>query len=209
MIGRDIIGDLDANLSHFNSLYHDLFNENKISYYTWSSLMNVPALSSTNSIKLIHTNIRSLLPKCNEFFLNVNDSGIKFDVVCFSETWLKGETVNLLQVDNYVLYRCLREGIGGGVSAFVRSEYCCEVIDSLTLSLDYFESLFLKIKSKNDIFLLAVIYRPPSSSSDMFFDKFGEVLNGVNVREFKDIFITGDFNYDLLNQAANQDSVFS
>ena len=62
------------------------------------------------------------------------------------------------------------------------------------------ESLFVQIKQTNlsvkDI-IVGVIYRPPNTDFDVFYDNFIDILAKINL-EKRPTYLLGDFNIDLL-----------
>ena len=71
-------------------------------------------------MKIIHLNIRSLLPKID--LLRAWVQQYKPAVVTLSETWLTNKiSNNEIQLADYVLYRVDRGARGGGVSTYVSS----------------------------------------------------------------------------------------
>ncbi len=75
----------------------------------------------------------------------MNSDRINFDISCFTEIWLSEETNNMLTVNNYNSFLCVRRGTGGGVRVYVIKDYYCEILSNYTVCLDFMESIFLRV----------------------------------------------------------------
>ena len=67
------------------------------------------------------------------------------------------------------------------------------------------ESFFIEVingKAKNEI--IGTIYRHPCMDPTEFVDEYMKPLNDKINKDNKRVFITGDFNYDLLNTSHNE-----
>ena len=149
-------------------------------------------------MKIIHLNIRSLLPKID--LLRAWVQQYKPAVVTLSETWLTNKiSNNEIQLADYVLYRVDRGARGGGVSTYVSSNLVSELI-SPDIEPQYFESIFVKITlHANKYITIGNIYRPPSAPAE----SFNNMIATINSIKFKnEIILLGDFNKNWLDKAA-------
>lgn len=198
MNNLNIFEDIDADLNHFNDLYPDL-NGTSSKYFTIDSAnKEFSSHISPTDFSVIHCNIHSLLPKHDIFFAGVNGIGFKFDVFCFTESWLCEATKHMVQLENYRAFHCLRNGRGGGVSAYVRDIYTSVVVENLTVSFDHLESLFVRIGVGGSNVLLGIVYRPPNASHVLFIENLTNIVAGISLPNFKQVILCGDFNYDTL-----------
>ena len=131
----------------------------------------------------------------------------KFPIIAFSETWFKDDkpTPALTNIPGYNLVNDNRNGKkGGGVALYISTELNFSVRSDLKFpdSLDY-ESLFIEIGTKPKSTIIGIIYRPPDSSFYPFIDHLNNCINHI-VKENKDSFICGDFNFDLLKLSNHQ-----
>ena len=61
-------------------------------------------LSQRKGVKIVHLNIRSLLPKIDQLRQILVEA--KIDIITLSETWLKPEIdTQLVEIDGYTCYR--------------------------------------------------------------------------------------------------------
>ena len=67
--------------------------------------------------------------------------------------------------------------VGGGVCLYVKSKYCVNVCENLTVNDGYSDSLFIEM---NTIYakkrIVGIIYRPPGFNPDIFRLKLEETL---------------------------------
>ena len=95
--------------------------------------------------------MRSLYPTFNDLMAELSELDCNFDEICCTESWLNDSTKDLIKMDGYLPFHCLREHgrRGGGVSVLVLRKYRtkllpqCTLSLSLSLSLDFFESVLL------------------------------------------------------------------
>ena len=208
---NNILNDADADLyslfflNHFNALYPNMDDE--VKYYDWITLgAEAVEFGHRSHFNLIHVNIRSILPKFDDYIGDIRDAELKFDVLCFTETWLHDNLSDLLELDGYSSHHCTRDGRGGGVSAFVSKGYDCVVLNEFTLMRNYIDTLCLKIEWSNKLIMLLVVYRPPNGNSDLFFDCISSILDGLGTRANSEIFVTGDFNFDTARIDISEES---
>ena len=94
----------------------------------------------------------------------------------------------------------------GGLAIFVKKSYSDVFIRSeLTKKLNCIESFFVEIKHPKKNMIVGVIYRRPGTSLIDFNNEMDSILNALK-NENKRIYITGDFNLNLLN-ASNDNNI--
>ena len=96
-----------ANLDQGNLSYtHQKFEEVRTNckYYTISCLTD--NFSSNNDLKILHINARSLLSdeKFDEFKVMLYRSGVAWDIICVSETWLYQHMEQYRFIDGYTSF---------------------------------------------------------------------------------------------------------
>ena len=120
----------------------------------------------TQFTSFMHLNVQSLVPKID--LLNVELQ--KFDILCFTETWLNTNVANQdISLDNFQspfrkdrVYR-----LGGGVAIYVKNDY--HVVHRNGLEVLGVECVWVEIKiSKNHRVLIGTFYRPPDSLNYTF-----------------------------------------
>jgi hypothetical protein len=139
-----------------------------------------------------------------------NCNATKLSALCLQETWLStGSDTSLIQLEGYNLIHNGKScSAHGGVAIYLHESYQYEILDFCNNS-DVFDKLFIKIsvrngESRNKHLILGTIYRPPRQNRENIQDFLNELGVLVNdLRNFKDVVITGDFNLDLLKFKEN------
>ena len=164
---------------------------------TLNFVTNLSEATNQRGLKFLHQNIRSLRGKLAELNILISQCP-NLHILAFTETWLNDSiTDGEVSLPGYSIYRSDRDdGLGGGIAVYVKESL--SVIRRSDLEKDFSgECLWLELllpKAKGILF--GTFYRPPSQSD--FLDPFQEQLDCVSA-ENKEMLITGDFNFDLLN----------
>lgn len=76
----------------------------------------------SDGLRIAHVNAQSLVGNFSEFYNEFN--GSEFDIICVSETWLKGHVSDgLVDLPGYGLIRQDRKDrVGGGVAVYVKAQ---------------------------------------------------------------------------------------
>uniref|UniRef100_A0A8D8RLJ8 Endonuclease/exonuclease/phosphatase domain-containing protein n=1 Tax=Cacopsylla melanoneura TaxID=428564 RepID=A0A8D8RLJ8_9HEMI len=157
-----------------------------------------------SALTVLHNNIQGLniqkVPLIETFLSSLNvEHGLNPDILCFSESWLKLESVNFVNIPNFVNvsnYFRLNH-IRGGVSIFVRSS-----LDLVPLSINLhptdFSFEYCAVSSANLDIAVVCIYKSnnPLSNIDIFFEKLEELLSLLT--DYRFLIICGDFNINTL-----------
>ena len=152
------------------------------------------------SFKIIHLNMRTLMPSFPEFTALVNN--YPFDLYTLSETWLTSNThqidhikISILQFLNH--NRSNKKGNGDNIEMEPRDDL--PNVDSDVESL-WFE---INAKNRNSDTLISVFYQPNLESSlvQAWLDKFDHILNRVLASWNGITIITGDMNINFLKES--------
>ena len=132
---------------------------------------------------------------------------MNFDVVCFSETSQQLDHVfpkNVILENYHYPFSTITKSKKGGVVIFVKDNYNVKERHDLNICDKAFEANWIEInlkKSKNII--VGCIYRHTHSTNiDEFISYFNKCLSNLN-KENKEVYISGDFNIDLLKYESN------
>ena len=203
MNDNHIFDDIDADINHLNSLFPHLNSEQESLYYD-SERFNRDIIYNKNNFSLINLNIRSLMANEDAFNALICSLRTRFDVFCFTESWLNSSTVDLVHFDNYSSLHSLRPSKrGGGVSIFIHNNITSKSIEKCCLSLPHIESLFVHLEYRKKKITIAIIYRPPNANHDLFLEKLNELIHSCNNIQCDEFILCGDFNYDLLESENN------
>ena len=165
-----------------NCKYYDIDNFNNVVKDTGFSLFHL------NSRSLIH-NIDTI----SDYLSTLNNN---FSVLGFSETWF-GPHNKITGMSNYNLFEQHRENRrGGGVCLFVHNKFPAVIRHDLSIFNADIESIFVELNFESITILVSVIYRPPQSSVNSFYDTLDLILSKIS-NEHKNCYIMGDFNIDL------------
>lgn len=109
-------------------------------------------LNSFKGFKIMSINIRSLVPKFNQFLLELGEC--ELDIICINESWLKNETDSgHVSIDNFSLTRLDRSvklpngdvKKGGGVCTYVRKNFNTTQIDKISFCSPDLELLGIEV----------------------------------------------------------------
>ena len=153
----------------------------------------------SNHLSIFHLNIQSIIPKLDLIKCEVE----AYDVIVFSESWLKPEVKNeSLSIENFLLPfrtdRCDRPG-GGGI-VYVRDTFSCK--RRTDLELRGLEAVWIEIRVKSRKMLIGGFYRPPNSNT-AYFDLITESVDRAYDTNITNIYILGDFNHNLSSNNRN------
>ena len=91
----DIFNDIDPEVNNFAEIFPDLNNSEHSDYYLIDKF-NENCVTNANDLNIIHCNIRSLYAHHDEFLSFFSVLRVKFDILCFSESWLTDTTKQLI-----------------------------------------------------------------------------------------------------------------
>ena len=198
---QDPLRDLDIDLNYFNVVYGNHNSPFSGQYMNGGDFNEL--VSNLDSIdrgfSTIHVNIRSVYSNGDQFVAYLKTLNLKFDAVCFTETWMGADRFLENIFSDYVAYHSMRaDRRGGGVSIFISKRLKCNELLNLSCNLDYLECVFVEIwHGKKNIFL-GTVYRPPSYVGLNFFTRdLTEKLNYL-VCSKNNVILCGDFNLDFL-----------
>ena len=129
------------------------------------------------------------------------------DMCAIMETWLSSSdrdqaTVTALQQSGHRLHHVSRPTkTGGGVTVLYGSAYNIKVEPADTYS--SFEHTEVTLRHGRINITLVVVYRPPSSGTEVFCDQFAQYMDQVVIKSQK-LIVLGDFNFhcECVNDSA-------
>ena len=159
-----------------------------------ASSRNANNMTNGNTIAFLYFNARSIIPKYDELCAIVAANSP--DIVCIVETWLDSDiTDSEIDLPGYEVHRLDRNRHGGGVLVYVRNIF----ITVLYPSPVNLELLTLSISTSVNKVYISLLYRPPNSPSDILENVF-LYLQSLNINQFCNYILLGDFNVNLYNQ---------
>ena len=136
----------------------------------------------------IHCNIRSLYAHHDEFLSLLSVLRVKFDILCFSESWLTDATKQLLNFQGYQSFHSLRpiNKRGGGISIFIKNSIRAKHLYRHSLSEDHIETLFVEINTGERTYI-GTIHKPPLADCNVFIDSIQNILSTINQSKIYDL----------------------
>lgn len=195
-----LLDEIDIDVNHFNEIYPSLTNDNQSNYYDIIKF-NDDCSKLASDFALFQMNARSLYPKFDEFSAFISCLDTRFDSLCITETWLTPDTEKLMQLSSYKFYCCNRSGRrGGGVGIFMDNKYNVRILIDLCICINHMECIFIECCYDGKKIVIGCIYRPPGTSSVLFIETLSDIVARLDqLPNVIDIFICGDFNFNLLN----------
>ena len=140
---------------------------------------------------------------------NLKIIDFKFDIIALSESKLtnKSEPSINIDIDGYSKpIGTNTEASKGGVLLYISKQLDFKPRPDLNFyESKAVESFFVEIINKNSNHIVGVVYRHPTACGNYFVDThFKRLINKLYNERNKNIFISGDFNFDLLNTTKDQ-----
>ena len=180
----------------------------KCNYYT-TEQFNKEKLNSVKHFSILHLNIHSLEFHIEELRVALKLIQHKFDFICITESKLhkNSEPKTDITIDGYQYpVGTPSEASKGGVLIYSKEGIDFRPRDDLTIyKSKELESYFIEsITHKGKNTLIGVIYRHPCMEQKEFIDDYMQPLNEKLQHENKNIYLAGDFNFNLLNTDKNE-----
>lgn len=195
------VDDFDSWHNFDNDFNPDLnfFNYISRSNYFLPSEIKPIITHSNNNFSLLHLNVRSLMHKTTDINMLLHDSGVDFNVLAITETWLNDVSAPSVQIPNYQFsYKNRSSKLGGGVGFFIRQDLTYITRNDLSLMSECIEVLAVELFCKSINIIVFVVYRPPNTDANNFIDLLSNLVNKAK-KSNRLVYVAGDFNIDLLN----------
>ena len=164
------------------------------------SVNDVYTLKNQKNLNIFHTNVNGLGSKLDNLKEFLSATTIKLDIIAITETSEKDETGFLtnVEIEGYDLYHTPTLSAKGGSAIYVNKNYdSLERYDLNIKDIEY-ETTWIEIKNKKSKNIVCGnVYRHPHYNCDDFF-KYLESCLATLAKESKEVYICGDFNFDLL-----------
>ena len=164
------------------------------------SIKDFTTLNISKSFNIFYSNINGLESKLDNLCEFLSGTSNKIDILTFTETSDK-ETIGFIsnvEIDGYQKFHTPSKSSKGGTAIYVNKYFDSMERSNLNINSLEYESLWIEIKntrSKNIV--IASIYRHPHNNFNEFFQYLESCLSQV-MKENKELYICGDFNFDLL-----------
>ena len=200
------LNEIDPDLCYFNHFRSNTMNCNYYSEETFKHLLSSTSPTSL-PFSILHSNIRSFYANINELLDTLRECNHDFSIICLSETWLGDSNCHSATITQYNHEFRIRSGkTGGGVSIYIQNHLKYTARSDLSELDNCIESIYVEI-DKSSVgsdrnIVVGSIYRPPSSSIVEFTECLKSTMAKLS-KENKYIYLTGDFNINLLEVGRN------
>ena len=190
---------MDANEVDLN-----ISNNVNCKYFSVKSFHKLQTENS-NRFNIFHSNVNGLETHFENLHEFLSGTPIDFDVLNITETSQKIDYnfKSNISIEGYVNFFTPSYTNKGGTGIYIKSSYDSLERNDLNVCNADFESTWVEIKNKKSKNIICgCIYRHPRSDLKEFLEymeKCVSILSGEN----KDVYISGDFNVDLLKMDNN------
>ena len=148
------------------------------------------------SITISHSNVRSLVANFADFRDYITE--LDYHVAGVTETWLHpGIDDATVSVEGFnFIHQDRINRRGGGVGLYIKNSIQFNVVNFGCL--DFVEYMWVKLLINSKNILLGILYRPPGTNLDSFFQYFEDILSDLYT-SYDNIVCLGDFNINLLD----------
>ena len=201
--------DPDCNLEHAFDVDIDFDYYNTYRFHKLAK--KIPQTKPPLSI--YHTNIQSLQGNFENLHGQLADLDYPFDIIALSETWnptYKRDNFSPEILPGYKKYNgtegtSLKGGCGFYVREALKTFDRNDLSESFSDNNNEFQSKWIELSiPRTSNILIAVYYRHPKKNSDSVFNEHLVTTLEKVKSENKEVFIAGDFNYDLLKFSDNK-----
>ena len=188
---------LHPDLNFFNNCNYDYALECK---YCFNNSFVSEDMTNANQFSILSLNINSIPKKFDLFEIQfLNNLNYNFDILGFVETKLTHDIEHLYQLNSYNQYTSNNTRNSGGLALYCHSRLEIISREDLIVKTACMEALFVEIVSGGRNKIVGLIYHRPNTNKIDFINKLEDILENLS-RENKLIYLSGDFNFNLLNK---------
>ncbi|XP_065654714.1 uncharacterized protein LOC136081332 [Hydra vulgaris] len=157
-----------------------------------------------NYFSMLHINIISIQKNFESLKQLLYKIGIKFQIICLSETWCKDKNIennSNFQLPNYKVIHQVRASNkeGGGLCIYIKNSILFKVKPNLSSTTTDYESLCIEIINKTSKnIVIHGLYRPPSGSIKVFENHIKKIIKNKSSMN-KAVYFIGDINLNILD----------
>ena len=178
-----------------------LTNLNDCNYYTVEEFQK---LKNDNKFKIFHNNVNGLESKLGLLHNFIANSLLDLDIIAITETSNQdpnNEFKSNITFAGYDDYSTSTLTSKGGTTIFAKKTLDTDERNDLKIKNEHYESVWIELKNqKSKNVICGCIYRHPHDNNDIFDDflTYLEITFVKLSKENKVIYLSGDFNSDLL-----------
>ena len=169
------------------------------------SVNEFQSLNNTKHLNVFHTNINGLETKFDNLHQFVTSTPFKIDVISITESSQKFNEnfKKKVDIDGYDLYKTSTKTQNGGTALYINNNFkSFERMDLKILDDDYETTWCEIVNLKSNNIVIGSIYRHPRYNMVEFCKYIEKTLLKL-AKEKKEVYLTGDFNIDLLKIETN------
>ena len=159
----DIFNEIDIDINHFDEIFPNLSLGDTSQYYDDVRFNDLFGVNGGRDLSVLHLNVRSMSRNGDCLITHLSLLDRKFDILCLSETFVNDVTIVENFLDGYRGFHSIRDGnqARGGVAIYVKNELTTTIVPSLTVNLDFIETVFIQIEKNNKKTSIGCCYRRP------------------------------------------------
>ena len=167
----------------------NFFSDNIVNFSTYSLDTLKNSKIDKKSLNIFHHNSRSILTQGRkdeyDHLLDIFDN--PFQIMAFTETWLKKDNVDTIHFDGFDHVSLLRppdrdfnlKERGGGLSFFIKEDLNYKSREDLNLMSPHIETLFIELNLNGKKYMIGVIYRVPNTNIRDFIDSLNSLIEPI------------------------------
>lgn len=152
-----------------------------------------------NKIKILYTNIRSVVKYWDLFNITIDNILDQINVISIVEINIKEHQNTFFSLPGFRSVFCNRvERRGGGIVMFIREGIKFDQVQNVSNS---YENIHCRLEIDNQIIHVITIYRQPDLSKQNFIEELEHYM--YCIKESEQVVIIGDINIDTLKNREN------
>ena len=152
----------------------------------------------TSKFSIAFNNIDGNASNFDSFLSEISQYNHQFSIIAIAETNIDEENGDLYKICNYSSEynsKFPNKKKGSGLGMYIHENFQCNRIEKLCQCSPNLESLFVQVTNTAEPLTVGVVYRPPNGNIKQFYLEIDSLLKSL---PNKNVYITGDFNINLL-----------
>ena len=192
----------NENFDEIHQIENLLDNCNRYKFNELSNL--IP--DSNEQLSIMFNNIDGIMSNFDLFTTELILRNKNLSIITFAETNLDECNKNLFNLEGYQsVYQSKIAGKhkGSGLAIYLKETFLYTELETFNQCSVNLESLFISVNNtcNQSPITIGVLYRPPSGDEELFISEFNTLLQKLPLNN---VYLTGDFNIDLLKNSANK-----
>ena len=192
----------NENFDEIHQIEHILNGCNR---YELNELSN-HIINSNEQLSIMFNNIDGVTSNFDLFTTEIMLKNENLSILTLAETNLEECNKNLFNIHGFQsVYQSKMAGKwkGSGLAIYLKETLIYTELDTYSQCSPNLESLFVSVNNTHNQspITIGVLYRPPSGDEESFISEFNLLLQKLPINN---VYLTGDFNIDLLKNSANE-----